>query len=257
MIMKGMMFIDGEYFYQSYQTAYGKTPRVDLSDMIKALAAETGIELIRAYYYNAKPPIFSDDELREETLKACGAAEQKLKAHSRAWSDMDHARQGMAWGRLMELSRERLAGVGEWPPNEHEFWHILSAEDVLAKSRYECERERLKFYEALRFRGIKVKLTNLRRDPRGKGAYVQKGVDVFLVSDMLALCYQNAYDTAIILTGDADFVQMVEAVQATGKKVYLAGFKIGQSWELRQTCDGFLDLDKTIQKLAPREPVHS
>ncbi|MCK4730524.1 MAG: NYN domain-containing protein [Candidatus Aenigmarchaeota archaeon] len=50
----------------------------------------------------------------------------------------------------------------------------------------------------------------------------------------MALAYKNAYDTAILVSGDGDFVPAIKAVQETGKRVENYYFKMGGSWHLRQ-----------------------
>lgn len=61
-----------------------------------------------------------------------------------------------------------------------------------------------------------VKLARLVKD--GKG-YKQKGVDVLLAIDMIKKAYEDQYDFAIIIAGDDDFVDVVQAVKDTGKRV--------------------------------------
>ncbi len=77
-----------------------------------------------------------------------------------------------------------------------------------------------------------------RLEPRGN-TVVEKGVDVALVVDMLRLAYRDVYDTAILVSGDADFATAVEAVQDLGKHVENVIGQTGQSKLLRQTCDRF------------------
>lgn len=68
---------------------------------------------------------------------------------------------------------------------------------------------------------------------RGAG---EKGVDTALVTDLLSLAWQGAYDVAILVTSDADFIPAVEHVQAKGLKVVNAGWP-GVGFELRAACD--------------------
>lgn len=83
--------------------------------------------------------------------------------------------------------------------------------------------------------------------------YVEKGVDINIASDMLKLAYNNTYDTAILISGDGDFVPAVSAVQDLGKHVENAYFKKGRSDYLIRVCDRFttLDLDIINQCLLP------
>lgn len=54
--------------------------------------------------------------------------------------------------------------------------------------------------------------------------YVEKGVDTLLAVDMLSMAYKSAYDVAILVTADADFVPVVNEVKSFGKCVFNAYF---------------------------------
>ncbi len=70
----------------------------------------------------------------------------------------------------------------------------------------------------------------------------EKGVDAAIVTDMLSLAWQNAYDVAVLVTSDADFVPAVERIQERGLKVINAGW-VGKGHELKAACWGSFDLD--------------
>lgn len=103
-----------------------------------------------------------------------------------------------------------------------------------------------RFLDELSFSGIKVKLAKLRRLPSGE--FLEKEVDIMLATDMLSLAYQNAYDTAILVSGDSDFIYTVEEVQRIGKRVENATFKKTSSYNLRKVCDRFILLDNFIDR---------
>ncbi len=52
--------------------------------------------------------------------------------------------------------------------------------------------------------------------------HVEKGIDVQIAVDMIALAYENAYDTAILISNDADLLPAVEHVKQKGKQVEYA-----------------------------------
>jgi len=93
--------------------------------------------------------------------------------------------------------------------------------------------------------GIKVKTMPLKKTPEG---YIEKGVDVLLATDMVSLAFRDAYDTAILVSGDSDYVPVVEEIQQLGKRVENASFKRTSSFELRKVCDSFILLDKVAHK---------
>lgn len=104
-----------------------------------------------------------------------------------------------------------------------------------------------KFLDELALSGIKVKLARLRKLPSGE--FLEKEVDIMLATDMLSLAYQNAYDTAILVSGDSDFIYTVEEVQRIGKRVENATFKKTSSYNLRKVCDRFLLLDDFLDRI--------
>ena len=66
---------------------------------------------------------------------------------------------------------------------------------------------------------------------------VEKGVDVYLATDMLKYAFYDTYDTAILVSGDGDYADAVRAVKEKGKQVELAHFKTGDSEHLKTICD--------------------
>ncbi|RKX69107.1 NYN domain-containing protein [candidate division WOR-3 bacterium] len=90
---------------------------------------------------------------------------------------------------------------------------------------------------------FEIKLGRLER--RGE-RLVEKGVDVRLAVDMLSLAYRDVYDTAILVSGDGDFVPVVKAVKDIGKHVENAYFWKGHSDYLFQECDKFIRLTKDL-----------
>ena len=76
--------------------------------------------------------------------------------------------------------------------------------------------------------------------------YTEKGVDITIASDMLRLAYNDSYDTAILISGDGDFVSALQGVQDLGKHVENAYFEKGHSFYLRETCDRFIPLRSNL-----------
>jgi len=91
-------------------------------------------------------------------------------------------------------------------------------------------------------------LTFGRLVQRGE-TWTEKGVDVQIAVDMLAMAFHNAYDVAILVSGDGDFAAAVEEVKRLGKIVEYAYFDTGRSRHLQQACDKFHLLNsKTLKK---------
>ncbi|MBA7650942.1 hypothetical protein ES703_58757 [subsurface metagenome] len=72
--------------------------------------------------------------------------------------------------------------------------------------------------------------------------WVQKGVDSLLTFDLVSLAFRNAYDTAIVIAGDEDFVTPCIEVRCLGKMVENAFTKYGWAPRLKLVADNTLEL---------------
>ncbi len=79
--------------------------------------------------------------------------------------------------------------------------------------------------------------------------WVEKGADVALVTDMLKLAYNDAYDTAILVSGDTDFVEAIRAVKERGKKVEVVMFSNVVGDDLIRVADEFTELGWLLPKV--------
>lgn len=70
-----------------------------------------------------------------------------------------------------------------------------------------------------------------------------KGVDIRMTVDIMTHCHNDNLDTAYIVTGDGDFVPVIEDLLRHGKQVHLAALSSGLSSELPLMVDSFIDLD--------------
>jgi NYN domain len=76
----------------------------------------------------------------------------------------------------------------------------------------------------------------------------EKGVDAALVTDLLSLAWQRAYDVAVLVSGDSDYIPAVEYVQSQGLKVINAAWP-AHGHELQGACWGSFQLDTLIPVL--------
>ena len=74
---------------------------------------------------------------------------------------------------------------------------------------------------------------------------VEKGVDVMLATDLVVHAYKNHYDTAIVVSGDADFYPALQAVKDIGKHVEVAAFESNISSESSRVSDVHIRLTKS------------
>ncbi len=114
------------------------------------------------------------------------------------------------------------------------------------KTGQEIYANQQKFFDKLR----KIPCFNLilcrmqKETINGKICYMVKEDDINLAVDMVKLAYNNAYDTAILVSSDGDFVPAIKVVKEVGKKVENIGFETKFSWHLKHECDTYRQLSK-------------
>lgn len=69
----------------------------------------------------------------------------------------------------------------------------------------------------------------------------EKGVDVRIATDMIMLAWVDAYDVAILVSADSDFVPVANFLQTKGKKVVHGQFP-PRGAHLSQKCWGSIDV---------------
>jgi len=74
--------------------------------------------------------------------------------------------------------------------------------------------------------------------------YVEKGVDTHIAIDMLSFAFNDTYDTAILVSGDEDFMVIVEKIKELGKHVEVAN--LGGSYFLKQAADKYIMIDHNM-----------
>ena len=103
-----------------------------------------------------------------------------------------------------------------------------------------------KFFEKLKrtpnFELILCRMQKVKID--GKLVYQVKEDDIHLAVDMVKLAYKDAYDTAILVSSDGDFVPAINAVKEKGKRIENIGFSNKFSYHLKQVCDKFRKINK-------------
>jgi uncharacterized LabA/DUF88 family protein len=79
-----------------------------------------------------------------------------------------------------------------------------------------------------------------------QGVSVEKGIDVMLATDLVCLAWEDFYDVAILVSGDADFAYAVQAVKNLGKYVEVAYFESGVSRDIIGVTDNSHLLDRSF-----------
>ncbi len=110
-----------------------------------------------------------------------------------------------------------------------------------------------KFIDIVRkFPRFKVVLCDSRKITEKDGSirYDTKGDDVHLAHDLMIGAFDNLYDIAIIVSGDADFIPVIKTIRKRFKKrIGNAYFRSSSSYKLRNACDFSINLKKIIINL--------
>ena len=86
--------------------------------------------------------------------------------------------------------------------------------------------------------------TRLGTTKIAQGIPVEKGIDIMLATDLLYFAWNNFYDVAVVVSGDADFAYALQAVKNMGKHVEVAYFESGISKDLLDAADNRHLLDQ-------------
>jgi len=129
----------------------------------------------------------------------------------------------------------------------------------------------LKFLDFNKFRGVILKdlrcvgctvylpykMQSLLRMIQKSGLAVKvvspgKSIDGRLIFDLLRNAYNDNFDTAVIASGDKDYVHVIEEVKRMKKEVKIASFSSSLAHALTSVADGVIDLDSKITEIAPQ-----
>lgn len=78
---------------------------------------------------------------------------------------------------------------------------------------------------------------------------VEKGIDTAIVTDMISLAWENAWDVAILISSDRDFIPVVDFLSTKGRRVINVYFP-PKGMHLARTCWGNIDLRPHLEYLA-------
>lgn len=86
----------------------------------------------------------------------------------------------------------------------------------------------------------------------------EKGTDINIAVHMLSKAYQNSYDIAVLISGDTDYVPVVEVLHQIGKIVVLATFPKQNISKYKNLYDQHISIDKRIlQNCIPKQKFNN
>ena len=83
----------------------------------------------------------------------------------------------------------------------------------------------------------------------------EKGIDAAIITDLLSLAFDDNYDIAILISGDADYAPAVEYIQKKTDKQIIQAFFKAHGDELRNKCWDHLFFEDLLSKLIIPAPV--
>ncbi|MEB3295304.1 MAG: NYN domain-containing protein [Synechococcales bacterium] len=75
-----------------------------------------------------------------------------------------------------------------------------------------------------------------------QGDTSKANLDTELVADALTQAWNDSFDTAVLVSGDGDFVDLVKRLQQLGKRVEVVSFPRNTSRLLKKAADSYLDI---------------
>lgn len=83
----------------------------------------------------------------------------------------------------------------------------------------------------------------------------QKEVDVALATAVMSGAMKDAYDTAVIISGDRDFIPAIEYVRTLGKRVEIISYDCALSTQMKRLADRLTLIDDMfIVSISPDHP---
>ena len=152
--------------------------------------------------------------------------------------------------------------LNQFLAREGEIWQTYVFASVSDPPRYQ-QTNFYKFlknemrYEVLLFE-LGRKTTKCGKCLTTKQVRVEKGVDVAVATKMLTLANNRAFDTAILVAGDKDYLETVKAVKANGLRVEIVAWRGTVSQEMQAESSRpvifFDDIRKEIEATTTPDP---
>ncbi len=159
-------------------------------------------------------------------------------------------------GENLTMRFAEMLGTKQQPP------HVAFLKDVFVWSRLAnagehvaCEIVRRYYYTAVQgdeqkideveeqLKALGIEAPRVFKKMKGRHA---KRVDISLSTDMLSHAHRKNYDLAILVTGDEDYVPLMQAVAAEGRRIVLWTLTSGLSPALTRAADHVYDIGQIL-----------
>lgn len=118
------------------------------------------------------------------------------------------------------------------------------------KKQYEwlCKLKRSNYFEIIEGQQVIRRIEGINFDINDSKTYttLEKGTDVNVAVQMLSKGFQNAYDIAILVSGDTDYIPVVENLHNLGKIVVLATLPQQNVEKYRTIIDKHISINQTV-----------
>ena len=129
------------------------------------------------------------------------------------------------------------------------FYYVANLDITIDEKKYWQHQKFLNILRKIpKFNIVLCTLKKIKKKD-GNFDFILKGDDINLAIDLVDGANKDRYDTAILVSGDEDFVPAIKIVQREGKRVENIYFSISSSNTLRVICNSSLCLDKMIDKI--------
>jgi uncharacterized LabA/DUF88 family protein len=119
--------------------------------------------------------------------------------------------------------------------------HVMSVRDQIKALSYDARPFHNDLYSgSLPNHLSPVVFRKLKRSAKAKG------VDIQMTVDILTHCHNDSIDAVYLLSGDGDYIPVLQEVLRTGKQVYVSAFSDGLNPDLPHLADSFASLDSIV-----------
>lgn len=134
------------------------------------------------------------------------------------------------------------------------YYYVASLDASLDLEKYNKHHRFLEILTKIpKFNVVLCNLKKIKTDDKGF-VYIVKGDDVRLSQDLILGALDNIYDTAIIISGDEDFLSTINIARERFKKrIENAYFRSSSSYKLRAACNSSIRLNKLISKFVEKK----